>query len=70
MKEKSIYLKSGYKIIIQKINDNINHIIIYDNNIYPDEDSRSKEHWRLNSGLLIPINNNEDLKELNKLFEL
>lgn len=53
---------------VQKIN-NISHLIITDSNLYPDEDSRSEEYWRHN-GLLIPINDDYDLKELSKLFKL
>ena len=69
MKEKSLMLKNGYRITVQKIND-VSHMIISDTNLYPDNDSRSSDYWRLNGGLLIPINDNKDLKKISKLFEL
>ncbi len=68
MKTKTHYCRNGYVFIIQKI-DKVSHLIISDRNIYPDEDSRSKGYWRLNGGLLIPINDDSDLKELSKLFK-
>jgi hypothetical protein len=67
--EKRHYCKNGYNFSVQKIGD-ISHLIISDRNIYPDEDSRSDDYWRLNGGLLIPINDKEDLKEISKLFKL
>jgi hypothetical protein len=62
------YLKNGYKITIQKIGS-ISHLIINDSNIYPDEDSRSQDYWRLNGGLIIPINDDEDLESITKIFK-
>jgi hypothetical protein len=48
------------------MSDKISHLVITDNKIYPDEDSRSEEYWRKN-GLLIPLNSDENI---NKIIEL
>lgn len=65
MKTKSITLRTGYEIIIQSISDEVNHIIIYDKNLYPDSDSRSEERreW------IIPINDIKQLKKIGKLIK-
>ena len=68
MKDRNHYCKNGYVFSVQQIG-NMSHLIISDRNIYPDDDSRSNDYWRLNGGLLIPINNKEDLKEISKLFK-
>lgn len=61
---KSIHTKSGYVITPQSINDKVNHIIIKDSNLYPDEDYRSQEtrEW------IIPINNSKDMVEIGELL--
>lgn len=65
--EKRHYCKNGYEFSTQQIGD-ISHLIIFDHNLYPDKDSRSEDYWRHN-GLMIPINNKEDLKSIGKLFK-
>lgn len=70
MKQKQILTKSGYEITLQIISDNCNHIYISDRKLYPDSDSRSEEWWRQSgNGLLIPINDKEDLRQIKKLFK-
>jgi hypothetical protein len=69
MEDKRLYLKSGYEIVFQRFNKKASHIYIFDHKIYPDEDSRSEERWR-RDGLIVPINNDEDLKKIKKLFKL
>ncbi len=68
MEEKSAYLINGYKIVFQRFNKNASHLYITDSRIYPDEDSRSEDRWR-RDGLCIPINNDEDIKKIKKLFK-
>ncbi len=63
---KSVYLSTGYELTFQRMSDKISHLVITDNKIYPDEDSRSEEYWRKN-GLLIPLNSDENI---NKIIEL
>lgn len=63
---KTHYTLNGFVFSVQKIGD-ISHLTIQDRNLYPDGDSRSEEHWRLNE-LVIPINSEKDLKEIKKLF--
>lgn len=65
---KSIYLDTGYEFTIQRMSNKVSHIIITDNKIYPDEDSRSEEYWRKN-GLLIPLNSDKNIKKLIKLLK-
>lgn len=68
MEERRAYLKSGYEVLFQRFGEKASHIYIFDSKIYPDEDSRSEERWR-RDGLIIPINNDEDIKKLKKLFK-
>jgi hypothetical protein len=68
MKTKSIRLKNGFEFTFQRIDDKVSHIIISDYNLYPDSDGRSDEIWR-KQGLLIPINSDEDLTQIKKLFK-
>lgn len=63
---KSVYLSTGYELTFQRMSDKISHLVITDNKIYPDEDSRSEEYWRKN-GLLVPLNSDENI---NKIIEL
>ena len=63
---KSVHLSTGYELTFQRMSDKISHLVITDNKIYPDEDSRSEEYWRKN-GLLIPLNSDENI---NKIIEL
>ena len=60
---------NGYTFSVVKTG-NISTLFISDSNLYPDEDSRSQDYWRLNGGLCIPINNDKDLKEISKLFKI
>lgn len=68
METKSVRLKNGYEFTFQRVNKDISHIIIFDHNLYPDNDSRSDDYWRHN-GLMIPINSDEDLKQIKKLLK-
>lgn len=68
MKTKYHRTRNGFDITVQRINDKISHIIICDYNLYSDEDSRSHEIWRT-QGLVIPVNNDKDLKQIKKLFK-
>ena len=63
---KSVYLNTGYEITFQRLSNKISHLVITDNKIYPDEDSRSEEVWR-KQGLIIPLNSDENI---NKVLEL
>lgn len=67
METKSVRLKNGYGFTLQ-IGKGFSHLIIDDYNLYPDSDSRSEERWR-RDGLCIPINNDNDIKKIKKLFK-
>lgn len=67
METKSVRLKNGYGFTLQ-ISKGMSHLIIDDYNLYPESDSRSEESWR-RDGLLIPINDVEILKQLEKLWK-
>lgn len=64
MREEKYLTQSGYYITTQIINNNLNHIIVRDTNLYPDSDNRSKE----NREWLIPINNLDDLQNIGNLI--
>ncbi len=66
MKTKSVRLKNGYAFTLQVFKGGVSHLIIDDYNLYPD--GRSEEEWRRN-GLLIPINDEEDLKQIEELWK-
>lgn len=68
MKTKSVRLKNGYAFTLQVFKGGTSHLIIDDYNLYLDNDSRSEEYWRGN-GLLIPINDKEDLKQIEELWK-
>lgn len=65
MKEKTHYLKNGYKFTVQQVG-NISSLIIVNTNLYPDDDSRMDPLMR---EIFIPINNKDDLKSIKKLFK-
>lgn len=67
MKTKSVRLKNGYAFTLQ-IGEGVSHLIIDDYNLYPDTDSRSKDSWRRN-GVMISINDEEDLKQIEELWK-
>jgi hypothetical protein len=67
METKSVRLKNGYGFTLQ-IGKGVSHLIIDDYNLYSDTDSRSKESWR-RDGLLVPINDIEDLKQIEELWK-
>ena len=60
MVTKTIITRTGYVISIQNINNDVNYIYISDGNLYPDEDSRSKERreW------IFPINEKKTMIEI------
>lgn len=64
MKEKNHLTKTGFWFTVQNLGA-VSHLIIRDSNLYPDEDSRSQRP----SELLIPINDERDLKKIMKLFK-
>lgn len=68
METKAVRLKNGYEFTFQRISDRVSHIIISDHNLYPDNDGRGDDYWR-HEGLIIPINNDEDLEQIKKLFK-
>jgi hypothetical protein len=64
---KEVYTKSGYIFTVQKVGK-VSHLQIVDSNCYPDTDSRYHDYWRRN-GLVIPINDDENVEEISKLFK-
>lgn len=68
METKTTRLKNGYELTFQRMNSKVSHIIISDHNLYPDNDSRSENYWRHN-GLMIPINSDDGIKQIKKLFK-
>jgi hypothetical protein len=68
MTNNRVYLANGYEIVFQRFHKDASHLCIFDSKIHPDEDSRSEERWR-KCGLIIPINNDEDIKQIKKLFK-
>ena len=60
------YTRNGFTWTFQNISEEVNHIIIRDNNLYPDSDSRSKRQ----NERIFPINDQEDLIKLKELFQL
>jgi hypothetical protein len=69
MNEKMItkqhYTRNGYTWTVQRISDDVSHLIIRDGNLYPDNDSRSQE----NREWVFPINDEDDFNEIKKLFK-
>lgn len=62
-------LENGFQIMVSRYKSGkTSSITIFDHKIYPDNDSRSQDYWR-HSGLTIPINNDEDLKAISKMFK-
>lgn len=61
------HLRNGYTISAMKSGE-VSHICITDSNCYPDNDNRSGEYWR-SGGLIVPINDNEDLEAIFKMFK-
>jgi NhaP-type Na+/H+ and K+/H+ antiporter len=63
LKTKSHMTKNGYCWTLQIVGK-VSHLIIRDNNLYLEEDSRSLESREY----LIPINSKKDYKQIKKLF--
>ena len=64
MKTATHLTKTGYWITVQSTGK-VNHIIIRDSNLYPDNDERSKRP----SETIVSINDKKDLKQIMKLFK-
>lgn len=67
METKSVRLKNGYAFTL-KVDRGTSYLIIDDYNLYPDSDSRSEDNWR-RDGLMIPINDVTDLKQIEELWK-
>lgn len=66
METKSLRLLNGFELTFQRISNKVSHLIINDYNCY--NDGREEELWR-RQGMLIPINSDEDIKQIKKLFK-
>lgn len=69
MKEGRFLTKTGFWITVQNMGE-VNHISIWDTNLYPADDSRSQLHLEYTPReFTIPINSKDDLRAISHMFK-